>query len=136
METRNEMFNSPQFFDYNEDGIDDILIGGRDAELRLIDGANGDLIWEFWDNETNPNDEGWYNFYTSQIIEDQTGDGFPDILAANGGDHSILYTENPNRPPGHIMIIDGFNGSEFKTAVVPDSNETYLSPLILSLIHI
>ena len=133
METRNEMFNSPQFFDYNEDGIDDILIGGRDAELRLISGANGDLIWEFWDNETNPNDEGWYNFYTSQIIEDQTGDGFPDILAANGGDHSILDTENPNRPPGHIMIIDGFNGSAFKTAVVPDSNETYLSPVICDL---
>ena len=66
----------------------------------MISGANGDLIWEFWDNETNPNDEGWYNFYTSQIIEDQTGDGFPDILAAKKvaeylkTDHtSIILTE-------------------------------------------
>ena len=42
--TRNEMFTSPQFFDYNGDNIDDILIGGRDAELRLINGANPTLL--------------------------------------------------------------------------------------------
>ena len=95
METRNEMFNSAQFFDYNGDNVDDIIIGGRDAELRLIDGYTGDLMWEFWSNETDPNDMGWYNFYTSQIISDQTGDGLPDILTANGGDHSILDINDP-----------------------------------------
>ena len=67
--TRNEMFTSPQFFDYTNDNIDDVLIGGRDAELRLIDGSNGEVIWEFWDDKNlNPNDDGWYNFYTPQII--------------------------------------------------------------------
>tara|TARA_B100001250_G_scaffold132167_2_gene112896 strand:+ start:1427 stop:4240 length:2814 start_codon:yes stop_codon:yes gene_type:complete len=136
MPTNNEMFNSPQFFDYNGDDVDDVIIGGRDAKLWLIDGYTGDLIWEFWSNETDPNDMGWYNFYTSQIIPDQTGDGLPDILTANGGDHSIVDINDPNyynRPPGHIMIIDGVNGSIFKTAVVPDSNETYLSPVITDL---
>ena len=132
METRNEMFNSPQFLDYNGDNVDDILIGGRDAELRLINGISGELIWEFWSSETNPNDDGWYNFYTPQIISDQTGDGINDILAANGGDHSLNDSEL-DRPPGHIMIIDGNLGSVFKTAVVPDSNETYLSPVICDL---
>ena len=131
--TRNEMFASPQFFDYNNDNIDDVLIAGRDAELRLIDGSNGNLIWEFWDSEnTEFNDAGWYNFYTPQIIEDQNGDGFPDILAANGGDHSLDFAVT-DRPPGHIMIIDGLLGTAFKTAVVPDSNETYLSPVISDL---
>ena len=133
LSTRNEMFASPQFFDYNGDNTDDVLIAGRDAELRLINGSTGELIWEFWDsNDENFNDAGWYNFYTPQIIEDQTGDGIPDILAANGGDHSLDFSI-VDRPPGHIMIIDGSSGSEFKTAVVPDSNETYLSPIISDL---
>ena len=131
--TRNEMFTSPQFFDYTDDGINDIIIGGRDAELRLINGSNGTTIWEFWDNEEiNPNDSGWYNFYTSQIINDQNGDGIADILTANGGDHSLDYSEL-DRPPGHIMIIDGLSGEALKTAVVPDSNETYMSPVICDL---
>ena len=131
--TRNEMFTTPQFFDYNNDNIDDIVIGGRDAELRLINGVNGDVIWEFWDeNDGDPNDEGWYNFYTSQIIDDQTGDGVPDILTSNGGYHSLDFSET-DRPPGHIMIIDGMTGELFKLAVVPDSNETYMSPIIYDL---
>ena len=133
VETRNEMFTSPQFFDYTSDGISDIIIGGRDAELRLINGNTGETIWEFWNNESiSPNDEGWYNFYTSQLIEDQNGDNKPDILVANGGDHSLDFSEL-DRPPGHIMIIDGLTGTEFKTAVVPDSNETYMSPIICDL---
>ena len=105
------MFTSPQFYDYNGDGIKDIIIGGRDAELRLINGVSGELIWEFWNSDDiNFNDAGWYNFYTPQIIEDHTGDGIPDILAANGGDHS-LEASVIDRPPGHIMIINGLNGS-------------------------
>ena len=133
LSTRNEMFASPQFFDYTGDNIDDILMAGRDAELRLINGSTGELIWEFWDsNNENFNDAGWYNFYTPQIIEDHTGDGMPDILAANGGDHALDFSII-DRPPGHIMIINGLSGAEFKTAVVPDSNETYLSPIISDL---
>ena len=131
--TRNEMFTSPQFYDFDNDNIDDIVIGGRDAELRLISGATGQVIWEFWDNEDlNPNDFGWYNFYTSQIIDDLNNDGLPEILTSNGGDHSLDFSEL-NRPPGHLMIIDGLSGEAYKTAVVPDSNETYLSPIIHDL---
>ena len=63
-ENGNEWFLSAQHFDQNGDFIPDLLFGGRDAELQLIDGSNGNLIWEFWGNEDNPNDYGWYNFYT------------------------------------------------------------------------
>lgn len=132
-ETRNEMFSSPQFYDFNDDNIDDVIIGGRDAELRLINGSNGETIWEFWaDENLNPNDYGWYNFYTSQIIDDQNSDNYPDILVSNGGDHSLDMSVL-DRPPGHIMIIDGLTGLSIKTAVVPDSNETYMSPLLVDL---
>ena len=127
------MFTSPQFYDYNNDNINDIIIGGRDAELRLINGLNGETIWEFWGDENlNPNDYGWYNFYTSQVIDDQNSDTYPDILVSNGGDHSLDFSVL-DRPPGHIMIIDGITGLSIKTAVVPDSNETYMSPLLVDL---
>ena len=63
------MFSSPQFYDFNDDNIEDVIIGGRDAELRLINGSNGETIWEFWaDENLNPNDYGWYNFYNPQSL--------------------------------------------------------------------
>ena len=88
-ENGNEWFLSAQHFDQNGDFIPDLLFGGRDAELQLIDGSNGNLIWEFWGNEDNPNDYGWYNFYNPQIISDINFNGYEDILCANGGDHSL-----------------------------------------------
>jgi len=131
-ENGNEWFLSAQHFDQNGDFIPDLLFGGRDAELQLIDGSNGNLIWEFWGNEDNPNDYGWYNFYNPQIISDINFNGYEDILCANGGDHSLDAIET-DRPPGHIMILDGMNGSILKSAVVPDSNETYMSPIITDM---
>ena len=46
-ENGNEWFLSAQHFDQNEDLTPDLIFGGRDAELKLIDGSNGNLIWEF-----------------------------------------------------------------------------------------
>ena len=80
----------------------------------------------------NPNDYGWYNFYNPQLIPDQNNDNLPEILCANGGDHS-LDSSVSDRPPGHIMILDGYSGSILNNAVVPDSNETYMSPLYVDL---
>ena len=130
-ENGNEWFISAQMYDQNNDQVPDLLFGGRDAELHLIDGSNGSLIWEFWDSDENPNDYGWYNFYNTQLINDINNDGYEDILCANGGDHSLdaIITD---RPPGHIMIIDAISGNILKSAVVPDSNETYMSPLFFN----
>ena len=46
-ENGNEWFLSAQSYDQNEDNIPDILIGGRDAELQLINGSNGILFGNF-----------------------------------------------------------------------------------------
>ncbi len=131
-ENENEWFLSAQEFDQNGDLIPDLIFGGRDAELQLIDGSNGNLIWEFWENEENPNDSGWYNFYNPQIIFDINNDGYSDIVCANGGNHALDAIET-DRPPGHIMILDAISGEILKSAVVPDSNETYMSPVLLSV---
>ena len=66
--TKNEMFGSPIFIDVNQDEVQDVVISGRDAELRLINGVDGSVIWEFWSNaNVNPSDSGWYNFYNPQL---------------------------------------------------------------------
>ena len=133
MESTNEIFSSPIFLNHNADGVEDVIIAGRDSELRLIDGATGELIWKFWNAENvHPNDSGWFNFYNPQLIEDVNGDGIQDLLCANGGDHSLDAFET-DRPPGHLVIINGLNGEVLKKAVVPDSNETYMSPILVDL---
>ncbi len=131
-DNQNEWFISAQSFDFNLDGTPDVIVGGRDAALKVINGLNGEEIWSFWNSEENPNDYGWYNFYNPQLIPDQNNDNLPEILCANGGDHS-LDSSVSDRPPGHIMILDGYSGSILNNAVVPDSNETYMSPLYVDL---
>ena len=131
-ENENEWFISAQSYDFNGDGTPDFIVGGRDAALKVINGQNGNDIWSFWNSTENPNDYGWYNFYNPQIIPDQNNDNYPEILCANGGDHSLDAIET-DRPPGHIMILNGISGDILNYAVVPDSNETYMSPLYVNL---
>ena len=54
------------------------------------------------------------------------------MLCSNGGDHSLDDIET-NRPPGHILIVDSYSGNTLFSSVVPDSNETYMSPLLVDL---
>ena len=128
----NEIFTSAIFQDINMDGIPDIFIGGRDAQFYAINGANGSLIWEYYTDPGNPNDIGLYNFYSAQFIPDSDGDLLPDLLVANGGDHSLPLWDT-NRPPGHLMVVSSLTGDLISMAVVPDSAETYCSPLVIDL---
>ena len=129
-----EVFVSANFQDINGDGIPDVFIGGRQAQFYAINGSNGDLIWQFYPHPfpVAPGDSGLWNFFTPQFIPDLTGDLIPDILVANGGDHSLPLWET-NRPPGHLMILNAATGAILAQAVVPDSAETYCSPLVLDL---
>lgn len=128
---KNEIFASAQFKDVNNDAIPDVFVGGRDAQLYAINGSNGNIIWKFFPySNLNPRDSGWYNFYSVQFIPDMNNDSVPDLLVANGGDHSAPVWQN-NRPPGHLMVIDATNGSILAKAVMPDSAETYCSPVVV-----
>lgn len=128
-----EIFTSAIFNDITNDNIPDVFIGGRKSQFFALNGADGSLIWEAFPQGIglNPADSGWYNFYSGQLVPDQNGDFVQDILVANGGDHDAAPWQS--RPPGHLMVLSGIDGSVLARAVVPDSNETYCSPVIADI---
>lgn len=129
---RNEVFGSALFLDITNDGIKDVFMVGRQAQLLAIDGQNGNLLWDYFPYNVNPGDSGLYNFYNPQFIDDVSGDGIMDLLVANGGNHAAPVWDT-NRPPGHLMIVNSVTGGLIAKAVVPDSAETYCSPLVVDL---
>jgi outer membrane protein assembly factor BamB len=131
---RNQVVGSAVFYDITGDGVPEVFIGGRSAELKAINGATGELIWEFLqtDDAQVPKSLGWFNFTTPQLIPDQNGDGYKDLLIANGGD-ATLRADNPNRPVGKLLIISSKDKKIIAQADMPDGKETYLSPLIFDI---
>jgi len=134
--SRNQLFSNPIFQDINGDNIPDVFIGGRAAEFRAINGANGDLIWEFFPegDTVDPTTEGWFNFYSPQWVPDQDNDGLQDLLVANGGDYTAPnFPSEGTRPPGILMVLSSADGSILAQDTMPDGQETYMSPLVVDL---
>jgi hypothetical protein len=129
---RDEVFGSAIFMDVSGDGIDDVFIVGREAQLICLNAIDGSVIWDFFPYGTNPKDSGWYNFYNPQFIHDVNNDGFPDILVSNGGDHAAPSWD-PNRPVGRIMVISSLDGEILANAAVLDGAETYCSPIVADI---
>lgn len=124
-----QIFGSAALKDLNGDGVMDPVIGGRSAELKAINGATGKIIWKF---NKKKGAKKWYNFYNPQFIADQDGDGMEDILVSNGGD-VMAEPYDPNRPPGHLVVLSSRDGSLLAKAQVPDGKETYMSVAALPL---
>ena len=129
---RDQIFGSALFLDVNDDGFQDVFIGGRAGEFRALNGQNGALLWEFYEQAatTPPADVGVYQFYTPQWIPDQDGDDLPDLLSANGGDPTALLPNDP-RPAGQLMVMSSATGELLAQAEVPDEQENYMSPLVV-----
>jgi outer membrane protein assembly factor BamB len=122
-----QIFGSAALSDLNEDGIKDVIINGRSAELQAIDGTNGNIIWKFNKKSKYRGKElKWYNFYNPQLIPDQNLDGYEDILVTNGGD-VMAAAYDPKRPTGNIVVLDSKNGNIISMAAMPDGQETYMS---------
>ncbi|MFC4874916.1 FG-GAP-like repeat-containing protein [Negadavirga shengliensis] len=121
------IFGSALLMDIDGDGVQDVVIGGRSANLFAVNGKTGELIWEFAKEHLRPLiQKKYFNFYNPQLIPDQTGDGLADILVSNGGDVlKVPYDED--RPVGHLMTIDASNGHIIGEAPMPDGKETYHS---------
>jgi hypothetical protein len=129
---RNEVFGSAIFQDITMDGIEDVFIVGRSAQLLAINGSSGAIIWDYFPYGTNPVDSGLYNFYNPQFIQDVDGDSYKDILVSNGGDHLAPAWET-DRPPGLLMVVSSLTGGLISQAIVPDSAEIYCSPLVIDV---
>ena len=125
---RDQIFGSALIHDFNGDGTADVVINGRSAELKLIDGKTGRRIWQFLEGYSieQARSKGWFNFYNPQRIPDQNGDGVDDLIVSNGGDVNAK-PHDPDRPPGKLVVINGINGQVIAKADTPDGYETYMS---------
>lgn len=124
----NQYVGSAVFRDISKDGVPDVFIGGRWAQLTAINGADGKVIWSFFPERTRPDasDGGWYNFTTPQFVPDQDGDGLEDLLIANGGNPKALPGD-PDRPAGMLLVLSSSSGKILAKTPVPDGRETYMS---------
>ncbi|XOV93738.1 MAG: PQQ-binding-like beta-propeller repeat protein [Bacteroidota bacterium] len=125
---KDQIFGSATLKDITGDGIPDVFINGRSAQLMAINGKTGKIIWRFVVPKSIQKE--WFNFYNPQFIPDQNGDGKEDILVSNGGDVQA-EPYDPNRAVGHLVILDGLTGKVISRAPMPDGKETYMSVTVL-----
>jgi len=130
IDARQDLFTTAALPDLDGDGIADPVFGGRHAELLAVSGATGSALWTFSMDVEEARAAGWYNTYSAQPIPDRDGDGVADLLIANGGD-SLIVPEDPVRPSGRLALVSGATGAVLGFALVPDRQETYLSPVLL-----
>jgi outer membrane protein assembly factor BamB len=119
-----QIFGSAALKDLNGDGVEDVFIGGRSAELFAINGKTGELFWRF---DKKQGKKKWYGFYNPQFIKDQDNDGIEDILTSNGGNVFAEPHEEKNRFAGNLLVLSGKTGKLLAKAPMPDQKETYMS---------
>ena len=122
-----QIFSTPVFLDIDQDATPDVVMSGRSGQLIAIDGASGRVLWNF--KRDGPPDFPLYNIYTPALIPDQNADQVPDLIVAQGGDVT-KRPNDPNRPPGMLMVVSGSNGALLAYDTMPDGKETYMSPVV------
>lgn len=128
----NQVVGSALFLEVTGDGIPDVFIGGRSTFMVGIDGRSGKLLWKYdpLKDTTGVLKFAHYNFFNPQPIPDQTGDGIPELLAANGGNAKAFPNTSQFRDPGVLMVINPKTGDILAAAAMPDGRETYQSPVV------
>ncbi len=123
---------SATFLDINEDGTDDVVIGGRGHFLTALDGTSGVPFWQYeYEDTTDANLQyARFNFYNSVLIPDQSGDQLEEILIVNGGNWDAAPGVAADRYPGVLMIIDPLDGRVVAADTMPDGKESYMSPVV------
>ena len=125
-----QVYGAAVFLDISKDGIDDVIMVGRDRQLYALNGENGDLIWKY-ELQSNKYDKLGlvrFNFYNPVLVDDYSKDGIPDLLVVNGGNVRAAPGDSLSRYPGTMMIMDGANGDILAIDTMPDGRETYLTP--------
>ena len=122
---------SATFATITDDDVPDVIIGGRNHNLKALNGATGEILWEYqyrWEDDPVLR-HARFNFYTNVLVPDQNADGYPDLLTVNGGNWDALPHETHDRFPGVLMLIDVTNGEIIAADTMPDGKESYMSPV-------
>ena len=129
------MVGSATFQDITNDGTPDVFIGGRNHQLYAINGATGQIIWQYERPDTTHPILKYarYNFYNSTLVPDQNQDGIPELLTINGGNWDALPNETHQRYPGVLMVLNSVNGTIIAADTMPDGKESYMAPLAYQL---
>lgn len=130
--TRNQVVGTTIHRDINQDGVEDIFIGGRSAIFLAINGINEEVIWEFKLKEYGVDllrDTSYLNFSSGQWIPDVDGDGLQDIIVAFGGYVRAKGSEK-DRPVGSLKILSSGSGNLLAKLLMPDGNESYMTPIV------
>ena len=127
-QTAQELFSLPVPLTPWPKGEQPWVFAGRNGQLVAVDLGSGEALWRFQPYGPEGRERGIYNFYTGQELGDVNGDGVADYLVANGGDSKRGTFEA--RPPGHLTVISGADGSSIHWMQVPDGREAYCSSLI------
>ena len=132
VEATDQITGSAIFQDINQDGIPDVFIGGRNANLMGIDGWSGKVLWRYQKPTSTAGAIAYarFNFYNPQLIPDQNGDGISDLLISNGGNVAARAHSADLRFPGVLLILDARSGNPIFADIMPDGRETYMSPII------
>ena len=122
-----DAFTTPRFASLNGDRTPDVLMGGREGVLTAYDGTNGRVLWRLVGEDVVDTSFPYY-FLTPVQIDDVNGDGVVDFVDTYGGND----TRMPNEPrdAGYVVAISGADGKVLKVNPVPDSAETYASPIV------
>ncbi len=121
---KDQIFGSAALKDLTSDGVEDVIINGRSAELMAINVKTGKVIWRF---NKRAGKEKWYAFYNAQFIKDQNNDGMEDILISNGGNVWAKPHDTKERPPGYLLVVSAKDGALLAKASAPDKCEIYMS---------
>jgi outer membrane protein assembly factor BamB len=122
-----DAFTTPRFAQLNGDQVPDVVMGGREGVLTAFDGTNGAVLWRVQGAQLARTP--WpYCFFTPAVVADANGDGVADLVASYGG-NDMRLPEDP-RDPGFLAVISGADGRVLKVQMLPDSSETYASPIV------
>ncbi len=127
-ETTQDIFGSALIADLGPRPGLELVIGGRDAELHALDAQTGERLWQFEPFGSDGRAADWFNWLALYPIGDLDGDGWQELLTANGGDRT--REEFEARDPGQIVVLSSGDSSVLLRALTPDRAETYMSPIL------